>query len=80
MLLLENVQKSYVEPDGSPLPILEIPRFELATGEHVVLVGRSGGGKTTLLHVIAGISRPDAGVVRIGDVDIAQLSEAARDR
>jgi putative ABC transport system ATP-binding protein len=80
MLLLENVQKSYTEPDGSPLPILEIPRFELATGEQVVLVGRSGGGKTTLLHVIAGISRPDAGIVRIGDVDIAQLSEAARDR
>ncbi|MFP6614375.1 MAG: ATP-binding cassette domain-containing protein, partial [Pirellulales bacterium] len=73
MLLLENVQKSYVEPDGSPLPILEIPRFELATGEQVVLVGQSGCGKTRLLHIIAGISRPDAGVVRIGDVDIAQL-------
>jgi putative ABC transport system ATP-binding protein len=80
MLLLESVKKSYVEPDGTPLPILDIPRFEVATGEQVVLVGRSGGGKTTLLHVIAGISRADSGVVQVGDVDIAQLPEAARDR
>ena len=33
----------------------------------MVLVGRSGCGKTTLLHVIAGISRPDSGTVRIDD-------------
>ena len=80
MLLLENVLKSYFEPDGTPLPILDIPHFEVASGEQMVLVGRSGSGKTTLLHVIAGISRPDDGSVRIDNVDIVQLHEAARDR
>lgn len=80
MLLLQNVRKSFREPDGSELPILDIREFKVAAGEQVVLMGRSGCGKTTLLHVIAGISRPDAGVVRVDGLDIARLSEAGRDR
>ncbi|MCO6456095.1 MAG: ABC transporter ATP-binding protein [Pirellulaceae bacterium] len=80
MLLLENVKKSYTEPDGSPLPILEIPRFEVAAGEQMVLLGESGSGKSTLLHVIAGISRADSGRVVLDGVDVEKLSEAARDR
>lgn len=80
MLLIEGLKKSYLEPDGHTLPVLDIPRFELARGEQMVLVGRSGCGKTTLLHIIAGISRPDTGSVRIENVDITRLSEAASDR
>ncbi|HJT33323.1 MAG TPA: ATP-binding cassette domain-containing protein, partial [Pirellulales bacterium] len=59
MLRLTNVQKSFIEPDGSRLPVLDVARFEVAAAEQMVLVGRSGCGKTTLLHIIAGISRPD---------------------
>jgi putative ABC transport system ATP-binding protein len=80
MLLLENVKKSYREPDGSILPVLNIPRFALDEGEQMALVGRSGCGKTTLLHVIAGISRPDSGRVQINGRDIARLSESGADR
>ncbi len=80
MLLLEGVKKSFRLPDGSALPVLEIGRFELAAGEQAVLVGRSGCGKTTLLHIIAGISRPDEGRVMFNGVDLARLSEAGRDR
>ncbi len=80
MLLLKDVKKSFREPDGSPLPILDIPEFRVAAGEQAVLMGRSGCGKTTLLHCIAGISRPDAGVVEIDGIDITRLSEAGRDR
>lgn len=80
LLDLENVKKSFVEPSGDALPILDIPRFQLRRGEQMVLVGRSGCGKTTLLHVIAGIRRADAGAVRIEGTDIATLSEAGRDR
>ena len=72
--------RRFVEPDGSPLPILDIKEFHVAAGEQAVLMGKSGCGKTTLLHVIAGISRPDAGVVQIDGCDIARLSEAGRDR
>ena len=79
-LLLTDVRKSYVEPDGAKLPILGIRRFEIAEAEQVVLVGESGGGKTTLLNVIAGITTPDSGAVTIDGVDIATLSEPMRDR
>lgn len=80
MLRLTNVQKSFIEPDGSRLPVLDVARFEVAAAEQMVLVGRSGCGKTTLLHIIAGISRPDAGSVEINGLDITRLPEAGRDR
>ena len=80
MLDLKDVKKSFVQPDGSELPVLDIPEFHVAAGEQMVLVGRSGCGKTTLLHVIAGISRPDSGKVRIDDWDITLFSEAECDR
>ena len=62
------------------LPILDIQRFEVAKGEQVVLVGRSGGGKTTLLHIIAGITKPTSGSVSIVGRETTTLSEAGRDR
>jgi len=80
MLLLENIKKSFVEPNGEILPILDIPQFEVGAGEQMVLVGRSGSGKSTLLHVIAGISRPNGGKVTIDGRDITALPEAGRDR
>jgi ABC-type lipoprotein export system ATPase subunit len=80
MLELENVKKSFEEPGGGRLPILDIKRFALAAGEQAVLVGKSGSGKTTLLHIIAGISVPDSGVVKVDGVDLARLPEAGRDR
>jgi ABC-type lipoprotein export system ATPase subunit len=80
MLILENVKKSFTEPGGGILPILDVRQFRVEAGEQMVLVGRSGSGKTTLLHLIAGISRPDTGVIRIDGVNIVQLPEAGRDR
>ncbi len=80
MLKLKDVKKSFTEPDGTQLPILDIPHFEVPAAEQMVLVGRSGCGKTTLLHVIAGISRPDSGSVEIHGCDITRLPEAGRDR
>jgi putative ABC transport system ATP-binding protein len=62
------------------LPILGVKHFELRDAEQVVLVGSSGGGKTTLLNVISGITAPDSGSVTVDGVDIARLPEAARDR
>ncbi len=80
VLQLKEVKKSFTEPDGSPLPILDSPSFELGPGEQMVLVGPSGCGKTTLLHVIAGISRPESGHVKIDGWDITLMSEAEVDR
>ena len=80
MLSLENVKKSFVEPGGGRLPILDVRRFDVAAGEQMVLIGRSGSGKTTLLHLIAGISRPDEGTIHIDGINIVRLPEAACDR
>ena len=49
--------------------------FSVRRGELVVIVGPSGSGKSTLLHVIGTLERPSSGVVRIGGVDAAQLSD-----
>jgi ABC-type lipoprotein export system ATPase subunit len=80
MLLLKDVRKSFVEPDGTVLKILDIPHFQVGAAEQVVLMGQSGCGKTTLLHVISGISRPDGGRVEIDGCDITRLAEFQRDR
>jgi ATP-binding cassette, subfamily C, bacterial len=42
-------------------------------GERLALVGRSGAGKTTLSKLIAGIERPNAGTVTVGDVPVADV-------
>jgi putative ABC transport system ATP-binding protein len=80
MLLVENVKKSYREPDGSRLPILDVPRLALAAGEQVVIRGRSGGGKTTLLNAVAGLLTVDEGKIVVNGTDITRLPEAVRDR
>ncbi len=80
ILLLEQVAKSYVEGDGSRLPVLDIDHFAVAPGEQLAIVGPSGCGKTTLLHSISGICHVDRGRIVVDGVDMARLSEAARDR
>jgi putative ABC transport system ATP-binding protein len=80
VLVLENVRKSFREPDGRELPILHVGQFRLGHGEQAVLVGPSGCGKTTLLHVIAGIRRADGGRILVNGTDLLRLSEAGRDR
>jgi putative ABC transport system ATP-binding protein len=80
MLVLENVRKAYIEPSGEPLPILDVDRFEIAPGEQVVLRGRSGCGKTTLLNCIAGLTTVDSGAITVNGRDVTKLPEATRDR
>lgn len=80
MLLLQDVRKSYTEPNGETLPILDIPRLELAAGEQVVLRGRSGCGKTTLLNCVSGLTTVDSGSITINGKDIVTLREVSRDR
>lgn len=80
MLELTGVKKSFRQPDGVVTPILDVPSYRLGEGEQAVLVGASGGGKTTLLHIIAGIVRPDAGRVVLDGMELTRYREAMRDR
>ena len=80
MLEIRNLQKCYHEPSGNRLPILDIPQLDVAEGEQVVLRGESGGGKTTLLHIISGIVSADSGSIRLDGTELTHFSEATRDR
>ncbi len=83
-LTIKDAKKTYVGPDGSRVPVIDIPSLTLADGEQVALIGTSGSGKTTLLHMIAGILTPDQGELLFQieghpPFNIASLSEPQRD-
>ena len=80
MLEIRNLQKSYIEPSGNSLLILDIPQLDIAEGEQVVLRGESGGGKTTLLHIISGIVTADSGSIKLDGTELTKFSESTRDR
>ncbi len=79
MIKLRDVRKSYRQGERSLLACA-VDHLEIAAGEQVALIGRSGTGKTTLLHILAGILRPDQGEVEVVGQRIDRLGEAARDR
>src|SRR3954469_4868039 len=78
-VLIENLRKQFVAPDGGVVPVIDVEHFELGDGEQVALIGTSGSGKTTLLHMIAGILTPDAGTIAFNGMNVATLTEAQRD-
>jgi len=64
----------------TPRRILNRVSFVVEPGAIVAVTGPSGAGKTSLLHAIAGLVKPDAGTVSWGDLDVTALPETARDR
>ncbi len=55
--------------------ILRGVNLDILTGERMVIIGRSGGGKSVLLKHILGLMQPDAGQVLFRDKDLAQMTE-----
>jgi len=71
---VEHLSKVF-HRDSAEVTALDDASLEIAAGEFMALMGPSGSGKTTLLNIIAGIDRPSAGHVYVGDTDIAELDE-----
>ncbi|MCS7047043.1 MAG: ABC transporter ATP-binding protein, partial [Gemmataceae bacterium] len=65
----------YFTRGSEQIDVLQDLNLEVAEGEFVGIMGPSGSGKTTLLNLIAGLDRPSAGDVWIGDSHISQMSE-----
>jgi putative ABC transport system ATP-binding protein len=80
VLRVRGLRKSFVSPEGDRKLIVAVPDFSLAAGQQLAVRGESGSGKTTFLHLIAGILAADAGTVLLGETDMAALGEHARDR
>ena len=80
MVSLRGVSKVYEAPRSLPVVALRDVDLDVAAGEFVVVTGRSAAGKTTLLNVIAGLSRPSAGVVLVDGTDLWGLSDRRRSR
>jgi len=72
---IRNLTKSY-RRGGEIVPVLRDISFSITAGDFVALMGPSGSGKSTLLNLIAGIDKPDSGLLRVGGVDITALTEA----
>ena len=74
-LLGRALRKVYTQEDGSELPILEGVEIAIARGEAVAIVGASGTGKSTLLHLLGGLDRPTSGEVLLDGVDLSGLND-----
>jgi lipoprotein-releasing system ATP-binding protein len=70
-----NIHKSYVA-GGKELPVLRDLHLTVGAGEMVAIVGASGVGKSTLLHVLGGLDRVNAGSVVIGGTEITSLRDS----
>ena len=74
---LRAVRKTYREGSVDHV-VLDGADLRLSAGERVVLLGRSGSGKSTALNLLAGIDLPDAGQVLLGGRDLGTLDERGR--
>ena len=72
MIRIQGLRKSF----GSQ-PVLQGVDLDVATGEIMIIIGRSGGGKSVLLKHLLGLLRPDAGAVLVDGVDITKLRGVA---
>ena len=78
LLSMRGIARTFEVPDSPPLQILTNVDLDVAAGEHVAVVGRSGTGKSTLLNLIGLIDQPTEGTYTVDGRDTRRLSEARR--
>ena len=76
---IRGVKKSYMTGNSRVMALKGVD-LDLEPGESVAIVGVSGCGKTTLLNLLGGVDVPDEGAIRVGNRDIAKLSERELER
>lgn len=77
MLKATQIYKAYPTGQGQ-IDVLQGIDLEVEKGDIVAVVGPSGVGKSTLLHILGGLDEPSSGQVFVDDVDVFALSDADR--
>ena len=75
LVQIEHLAKSY-RRGRQVVPVLTDITLSINPGDFTALMGPSGSGKSTLLNLIAGIDKPDSGILRVAGLDITALSES----
>ena len=75
ILTAENIHKSYPMGRASELQVLKGIDMEIYQGEILAIVGPSGVGKSTLLHILGALDRPSQGMISINSTDVFSLAE-----
>lgn len=78
MLELRGLNKAFADGNGGRIAVLRDASLAIAPGETVALTGESGSGKSTALHICAGLEPPDSGEVLIDGVALSGLGDGAR--
>ena len=79
-LEVKHLRKSFPSPEGGESLVVDLEKFSLNSESLCGMKGESGSGKTTFLHLLAGILKPDEGAIILDGMEVSQLSEGARDR
>jgi putative ABC transport system ATP-binding protein len=77
MLRVEGLSHTYPNTQAPAITVGDL-RFEI--GDAALLRGVSGSGKTTFLHIVAGLRKPSEGRILLGDRDLYAFAESERDR
>lgn len=80
LLAVEDLTKSFSSPSGIIEPVLKVPIFCMQENEQLALRGASGSGKTTFLHLLAGVLSADSGKITFDGDSLHLMSEAERDQ
>ena len=75
MIKTESLKFSY---DGKKY--FDFPDINLDSDENLLIIGNSGIGKTTLLHLLAGILKPESGSINVSGIDISKFSDTELDK
>ena len=77
VLRVRNLTKTY-RSAGEEVAVLRGVDLDIASGERVALTGESGSGKSTMLHLIAGLDAADSGEIWLDGVSVTELNDAGR--
>ncbi len=79
MIKTRNINKTYGHGDATIYALKDMD-MSIKQGEFVAIMGRSGAGKSTVLHLLGLLDRPTSGEIYIDDVDVLKLTKNERAR